>query len=77
MCSFPIWPLICVDKPQSQVLITEAGSSKKMDKSSKAERNTSGSSKENEIKSSPESHIELDSRLLSALLTVSINNFYV
>jgi ribosome biogenesis protein MAK21 len=66
-----------VDKPQSQVLITEAGSSKKMDKSSKTERNTSGSSKENEIKSSPESHIELDSRLLSALLTVSINNFYV
>lgn len=52
-----------------KVLITEAGSSKKMDKSIKAERNTSGSSKENEIKSSPESHIELDSRLLSALLT--------
>ncbi|CAK7356462.1 unnamed protein product [Dovyalis caffra] len=52
-----------------KVLITEAGSSKKNDKNSKAERNTSGSSKETEMKSSPESHIELDSRLLSALLT--------
>ncbi|KAF9689828.1 hypothetical protein SADUNF_Sadunf01G0133100 [Salix dunnii] len=52
-----------------KVLITEAGSSKKMDKNSKAEKNTCGSSKENEIKNSPESPIELDSRLLSALLT--------
>ncbi|KAJ6714998.1 CCAAT-BINDING FACTOR-RELATED [Salix viminalis] len=52
-----------------KVLITEAGSNKKMDKSSKAEKNTYGSSKENEIKNSPESPIELDSRLLSALLT--------
>ncbi|EEF30251.1 conserved hypothetical protein [Ricinus communis] len=53
-----------------KVLITEVDGNQKMDKSSKADnRNTPDPAKENKVKSSSESHVELDSRLLSALLT--------
>lgn len=54
------------------MLITEAGAGQKMDRGSKVEdKSTSGPSKEGKVKPSSESHIEMDSRLLSALLTVS------
>lgn len=47
-----------------------------MDRNTKTKRKQfSTVSKENEEKNSSESHIELDSRLLSALLTVSIDIF--
>lgn len=56
-----------------QVLISEAGGHK-MDKHSKEERKRpSSSSQEKDMTSSSESHVEMDSRLLTALLTVSIN----
>ncbi|XWS20015.1 hypothetical protein CRYUN_Cryun31cG0065300 [Craigia yunnanensis] len=52
-----------------KVLITEAGRSQPLDnKSNKAGKNTRRSM-ENKQKGSEESHVELDSRLLSALLT--------
>ncbi|OMO70572.1 CCAAT-binding factor [Corchorus capsularis] len=52
-----------------KVLITEAGRSQELDnKSNKLVKHTP-SSKENKLKVGEESHIELDSRLLSALLT--------
>lgn len=49
-----------------QVLITGASSNKKFDKSTKE------NPKEKKSEGTPEPHAELDSRLLSALLTVSI-----
>ncbi|GAV61402.1 CBF domain-containing protein [Cephalotus follicularis] len=53
-----------------KVLITEAVGGQKMDKSTKEEdRKASSFSKERNAKSSVEPHVELDSRLLSALLT--------
>lgn len=52
-----------------QVLITGASSNQKID------RNSKSTLKDEKSKGSPESHTELDSRLLSALLTVSINTF--
>ncbi|XP_031280381.1 CCAAT/enhancer-binding protein zeta isoform X3 [Pistacia vera] len=52
-----------------KVLITEAGDGEKMDKNTKTkDKQSSTFSKENKEKNSSESHIELDSRLLSALL---------
>lgn len=58
---------------QSQVLISEAGGDQKIDKSSKAGGKTSSSFKNNKAKDAMESHVEMDSRLLSVLLTVSMN----
>ncbi|XP_050227824.1 protein SLOW WALKER 2 [Mercurialis annua] len=53
-----------------KVLISEMGGSQKKDKSSKADNlNTSHPVKEHKMKSSSESHVELDSRIFSALLT--------
>ncbi|XP_050285152.1 protein SLOW WALKER 2 [Quercus robur] len=53
-----------------KVLITEAEADKKIDESGKAvDRKAHGSKKDAEVKSSLETHVELDSRLLSALLT--------
>ncbi|KAL0009726.1 hypothetical protein SO802_004834 [Lithocarpus litseifolius] len=53
-----------------KVLITEAEADKKIDESGKAvDRKAYGSKKDSEVKSSSETHVELDSRLLSALLT--------
>lgn len=53
-----------------KVLITEAEADKKIDESGKAvDRKAHGSKKDAEVKSSSETHVELDSRLLSALLT--------
>ncbi|XP_030968545.1 uncharacterized protein C4F10.09c [Quercus lobata] len=53
-----------------KVLITEAEADKKIDESGKAvDRKAYGSKKDGEVKSSSETHVELDSRLLSALLT--------
>ncbi|KAK7841625.1 ccaat/enhancer-binding protein zeta [Quercus suber] len=53
-----------------KVLITEAEADKKIDESGKAvDRKAHGSKKDSEVKSSSETHVELDSRLLSALLT--------
>lgn len=53
-----------------QVLISEAGGSLKTDKKEE-DKKTSSSSKDSKIKSqSSESHVEMDSRLLTALLTV-------
>ncbi|KAJ0075194.1 hypothetical protein Patl1_33792 [Pistacia atlantica] len=50
-------------------LITEVGDGEKMDKNTKTkDKQSSTFSKENKEKNSSESHIELDSRLLSALL---------
>jgi len=49
-----------------QVLISGTSSNQKFDKSSKANR------KEEKSRESSESHVELDSRLLSSLLTVSM-----
>lgn len=61
-------------KSQLQVLINEAENSQKMDKSGKAkDTNASSPVKELKVESSSESYVEMDSRLLSALLTVSIN----
>ncbi|KAJ0006992.1 hypothetical protein Pint_29299 [Pistacia integerrima] len=52
-----------------KVLITEAGDGEKMDKNTKTkDKQSSTFSKENKEKNSSESHIELDSRFLSALL---------
>lgn len=57
---------------QFQVLITEAGTSQPLDdKINKAVKNTPRSMDKKQ-KGCEESHVELDSRLLSALLTVSI-----
>ncbi|CAI0462522.1 unnamed protein product [Linum tenue] len=59
-----------------KVLITEAGVSQKTDKDSKIEdKSTSGPSREGKVKASQESHIEMDSRLLSALL-VGVNRAF-
>ncbi|KAK9290836.1 hypothetical protein L1049_009014 [Liquidambar formosana] len=53
-----------------KVLISEAGDGRKMEKSSKAgDGKASNSFKECKVKSPSEFHVELDSRLLSALLT--------
>jgi hypothetical protein len=58
---------------QIQVLSTEA---ENKDKSGKAlKEKARGSHKDSKVKSSSETHVELDSRLLSALLTVSISLF--
>jgi hypothetical protein len=65
---------------QFQVLSTEADADQKKDKSGKAlNEKVYGSHKDRKVKSSSETHVELDSRLLSALLTVSISDysFYV
>lgn len=51
-----------------QMLITEPGNDQK-DKSKEINKSTSKGSK---VQDSPESHVELDSRLLSAVLTVSL-----
>ncbi|KAH9665410.1 CBF domain-containing protein [Citrus sinensis] len=52
-----------------KVLITEAGAGDKMDKNSKTgNKHISTFSKKSQLKISPEPHIELDSRILSALL---------
>ncbi|CAI0470797.1 unnamed protein product [Linum tenue] len=59
-----------------KVLITEAGVSQQTDKDSKIEdKGTSGPSREGKVKASQESHIEMDSRLLSALL-VGVNRAF-
>lgn len=61
---------------QFQVLSTEADADQKKDKSGKAlNEKAYGSHKDSKMKSSSETHVELDSRLLSALLTVSISLF--
>ncbi|EOY27355.1 JHL06B08.2 protein, putative isoform 1 [Theobroma cacao] len=52
-----------------KVLITEAGRSEQLDNKSKKAVKISPSSRENKLKGSGESHVELDSRLLSVLLT--------
>ncbi|CAK9144659.1 unnamed protein product [Ilex paraguariensis] len=53
-----------------KVLISEAGGELKMNKDSKeGHKKTSSSSKANQVKSPVESHVDMDSRLLSALLT--------
>ncbi|KAL6335343.1 hypothetical protein AAG906_029586 [Vitis piasezkii] len=52
-----------------KVLISEAGGDQKIDKSSKAGGKTSSSFKNNKAKDAMESHVEMDSRLLSVLLT--------
>lgn len=53
-----------------KVLITEAGAGEKMDKNIKTgNKQVSTFSKKSQLEISPESHIELDSRILSALLT--------
>lgn len=75
--SIVLFDILCtsrnINKSQFQVLVTEAGGSQTIVKTNKAEdRNISGPSKEGEVKNSLGTHIELDSRLLSALLTVSI-----
>lgn len=57
---------------QSQVLISEAGGDQKMHINSKA---GGDSVKNDKAKDASESHVEMDSRLLSVLLTVSINIF--
>lgn len=43
-----------------------------MNKKSEGHKEVSGTSKEKKEKDSSESHIEMDSRLLSALLTVCV-----
>lgn len=54
-----------------QVLITEAGGGEKMDKSGKAGvKKPLSSLEDSKVESSSGSHVELDSRLLSALLMV-------
>ncbi|GMY34838.1 protein SLOW WALKER 2 [Fagus crenata] len=53
-----------------KVLINEAGADQKIDQSGKAgDRKAHSSQKDSKVKSSSETHVELDSRLLSALLT--------
>lgn len=61
--------------PPFQVLISEASKGPSVAKQSKDEKKSSSSLKENKPKSLSESHIGMDSRLLSALLTVGINCF--
>ncbi|OIT34815.1 hypothetical protein A4A49_65709 [Nicotiana attenuata] len=60
-----------------KVLISEAGDGRMMNKKSEGHKEVSGTSKEKKEKDSSESHIEMDSRLLSALLTVHSSNFNV
>lgn len=55
-----------------QVLITDATSNQKLDKSGKGK----GNAKEGKSKDLSESHVELDSRLLSVLLTVNMIIIY-
>lgn len=55
-----------------QVLISEAGGH--MVDGKRKEHEKQSISKEKEKPNSPESHVEMDSRLLTALLTVSINS---
>ena len=63
---------------QFQVLINEAGADQKIDQSGKAgDRKAHSSQKDSKVKSSSETHVELDSRLLSALLTVSTKVYYI
>lgn len=61
----------------SQVLISEAGGSLMNDKKRKEDdKKASSSSKDSKVNSqSSESHVEMDSRLLTALLTVSTIDF--
>lgn len=61
----------------SQVLISEAGGSLMNDKKRKEDdKKVSSSSKDSKVNSqSSESHVEMDSRLLTALLTVSTIDF--
>lgn len=56
-----------------QVLISEAGGHK-ADRNSKEEHKKLSNSRVKETLNSSEPHVEMDSRLLTALLTVSINN---
>lgn len=58
-----------------QVLISEAGGKRK-DKKNDG-HNLEQSSNDGELNNTSESHVEMDSRLLSALLTVSINSFFL
>lgn len=59
-----------------QVLISEAGVHK-ADNNSKEEHKKLSASREKEKPTVSESHVEMDSRLLTALLTVSINNSWL
>lgn len=52
-----------------KVLISEAGGHTKQKKSKEEFKKASGSSKDKDVKSDADSHVEMDSRLLSALLT--------
>ncbi|CAI0462520.1 unnamed protein product [Linum tenue] len=73
---FALFKAYDIEPSSSQVLITEAGVSQKTDKDSKIEdKSTSGPSREGKVKASQESHIEMDSRLLSALL-VGVNRAF-
>lgn len=54
-----------------QVLISEAGGGRK---DRKNEGHNLERSNDDELNNTSESHVEMDSRLLSALLTVSINS---
>lgn len=76
---FELLGLLTIDyNSPFQVLITEAEADKKIDESGKAvDRKAHGSKKDSEVKSSSETHVELDSRLLSALLTVSTKVHYI
>ncbi|CAI0473109.1 unnamed protein product [Linum tenue] len=73
---FALFKIYDTEPYSSQVLITEAGVSQQTDKDSKIEdKGTSGPSREGKVKASQESHIEMDSRLLSALL-VGVNRAF-
>ncbi|WMV22535.1 hypothetical protein MTR67_015920 [Solanum verrucosum] len=52
-----------------KVLISEAGEGRTMNKKSEGHKEVSGTSKDKKEKDPSESHVEMDSRLLSALLT--------
>ncbi|KAK6796071.1 hypothetical protein RDI58_009526 [Solanum bulbocastanum] len=52
-----------------KVLISEAGEGRTMNKKSEGHKEVSGTLKDKKEKDSSESHVEMDSRLLSALLT--------
>lgn len=58
-----------------QVLISDASMERGTNKRGKAENGKVSSSKSNPTNAPSESHVEMDSRLLTALLTVSNNSF--
>ena len=66
------WKNVLFTVPDLQVLISGGSSNQKIDKSKK-DKNKKADFKREKSKDAPESHAELDSRLLSALLTVSLN----